>query len=156
VKHWRQGLLAVLCVAALLALIGAGCGGGTSQKVTPSTSPSPAEKTPAELLAAEEINDVPRWVKAEKLPAAALPGAKLFALSGCTTCHTYLDSGAANLDAPDLTAIGTRHLGISFQIRHLKCPSCATPGSPMPELASLGGSRLHQLAVFLEASRGRR
>jgi hypothetical protein len=28
------------------------------------------------------------------------------------------------------------------------------PGSPMPKFASLGPQRLHQLAVFLEASKG--
>jgi hypothetical protein len=30
------------------------------------------------------------------------------------------------------------------------------PGSPMPPFASLGDERLHQLAVFLEASKGKR
>ncbi len=78
------------------------------------------------------------WIKKEKLPPAALPGAKLFAVAGCTACHTYLGSGGSQLGAPDLTAIGTRNLGIDFQIRHLKCPSCVNPGSPMPKFASLG------------------
>jgi cbb3-type cytochrome oxidase cytochrome c subunit len=55
-----------------------------------------------------------------------------------------------------LSAIGTRNLGIDFQIRHLKCPSCVNPGSPMPKFASLGDKSLHQLAVFLEASKGKR
>jgi mono/diheme cytochrome c family protein len=109
-----------------------------------------------EALASEPLDVVPRWVKAEKLPRAALPGAKLFAVAGCTACHTYLGSGAANLDAPDLTAIGLRHLGISFQIRHLKCPSCVSPGSPMPRFAVLGETRLRELAIFLESSNGKR
>jgi menaquinol-cytochrome c reductase cytochrome b/c subunit len=112
--------------------------------------------TAKEALASEVIADVPSWVKAEKLPPAALPGAKLFASAGCTACHTYLGVGSSNLGAPDLTTIGTRNLGISFQIRHLQCPSCVTPGSPMPKFASLGTDRLHQLAVFLEASKGKR
>ena len=112
--------------------------------------------TAKEALASEVIANVPNWVKAEKLPSAALPGAKLFATSGCTACHTYLGSGSSNLGAPDLTAIGTRNLGISFQIRHLQCPSCVTPGSPMPKFASLGTKRLRQLAIFLEASKGKR
>jgi cbb3-type cytochrome oxidase cytochrome c subunit len=71
-----------------------------------------------------------------------------------TACHTYAGSGRASLGAPDLTAVGTHHLGIQFEIDHLKCPSCVNPGSPMPKFASLGKRRLHQLAVFLEASKG--
>lgn len=112
--------------------------------------------TAKEALASEVITEVPSWVKAEKLPPAAVPGAKLFAASGCTACHTYLGSGGAQLGAPDLTAIGTRHLGVDFQIRHLKCPSCVNAGSPMPKFESLGDARLRQLAIFLEASKGKR
>jgi menaquinol-cytochrome c reductase cytochrome b/c subunit len=110
--------------------------------------------TASEALASEVIADVPHWVKSEKLPPKAVPGAKLFAVAGCTACHTYLGAGGSQLGAPDLTAIGTRKLGIDFQIRHLKCPSCVNPGSPMPKFASLGDKRLRQLAIFLEASKG--
>jgi menaquinol-cytochrome c reductase cytochrome b/c subunit len=112
--------------------------------------------TAKEALASEVIADVPRWVKVEKLPPAALPGAKLFAVAGCTACHTYAGAGSSNLGAPDLTSIGTRGLGIDFQVRHLQCPSCVNPGSPMPKFASLGDKRLHDLAVFLEDSKGTR
>jgi cbb3-type cytochrome oxidase cytochrome c subunit len=112
--------------------------------------------TAKEALASEVIQDVPRWVAEEHLPANALPGAKLFASAGCTACHTYSGSGGSNLGAPDLTDIGTRNLGIQFQINHLKCPSCVNPGSPMPKFASLGEERLRQLAIFLEASKGKR
>ncbi|HVP74712.1 MAG TPA: hypothetical protein VMS63_01730 [Gaiellaceae bacterium] len=112
--------------------------------------------TAKEALPSEVIANVPNWVKAEQLPAAALPGAKLFATAGCTACHTYLGTGSSNLGAPDLTAIGSRNLGVDFQIRHLQCPSCVTPGSPMPKFESLGAQRLRQLAVFLEASKGKR
>jgi mono/diheme cytochrome c family protein len=112
--------------------------------------------TAKEALASEVINSVPSWIKAEKLPPAAVPGAKLFAVSGCTACHTYMGTGSSALGAPDLTNIGTRHLGITFQINHLKCPSCVNPGSPMPKFASLGDARLRQLAIFLEDSKGPR
>ena len=108
-----------------------------------------------EALASEVVLDVPRWIQAEKLPPAAIPGAKLFAVSGCTAGHVYNGSGGAALGAPDLTNIGSRHLGIDYQIRHLKCPSCVNAGSPMPKFASLGDKRLHDLAVFLEASKGK-
>ena len=112
--------------------------------------------TAKEALASEVILDVPSWVKAENLPAAAIPGAKLFAVSGCTACHTYSGSGGAALGAPDLTAIGSRGLGVDLQIKHLKDPSSVTPGSPMPKFASLGDARLRQLAVFIEASKGKK
>ena len=112
--------------------------------------------TAKEALASEVILDVPSWVKAEHLPAAAIPGAKLFAVSGCTACHTYSGSGGSELGAPDLTAIGSRGLGVDFQIKHLKDPSSVTPGSPMPKFASLGDARLRQLAIFLEASKGKK
>jgi len=111
--------------------------------------------TASEALASEVIADVPNWVQQEKLPATAVPGAKLFAVAGCTACHTYLGTGSSNLGAPDLTAIGSRNLGIQFQINHLKCPSCVNPGSPMPKFESLGDKRLRQLAIFLEASKGK-
>jgi menaquinol-cytochrome c reductase cytochrome b/c subunit len=110
--------------------------------------------TAKEALASEVIQDVPHWVTAEHLPPDAVPGAKLFATAGCTACHTYAGAGGSNLGAPDLTNIGSRNLGIPFQIRHLQCPSCVNPGSPMPPFASLGVPRLTQLAKFLEASKG--
>ncbi|MGH2973016.1 MAG: hypothetical protein ACRDLE_12965 [Gaiellaceae bacterium] len=109
-----------------------------------------------EALASEVIADVPSWVKAEKLPPAALPGAKLFATAGCTSCHTYLAAGSANLGAPSLTAEGTRRRGLEWQVRHLECPACVASGSPMPKFASLGTARLHQLAIFLGSSKGKR
>lgn len=97
---------------------------------------------------------VHRWSRIEHLPAKSVPGAKLFLASGCTVCHTYAGSGSQNLNAPDLTAIGSRHLGVKFQVAHLRCPSCVTSGSPMPSFRSLGPKRLRELANFLEASKG--
>ena len=71
--------------------------------------------TAKEALASEVVRDVPHWIKQENLPNAAVPGAKLFAVAGCTACHTYAGSGgSSNLGAPDLTAIGTRNLGIAL------------------------------------------
>ena len=110
--------------------------------------------TAKEALAAELIGEVPTWAQRQHLPPQALPGAKLFAESGCLNCHTYLGAGSSNLGAPNLSAIGSKNLGIDFQIRHLKCPSCVTPGSPMPSFAAFSQTQLHDLAVFLEASKG--
>ena len=100
------------------------------------------------------VNPVPRWVKVERLSHKAVRGAALFYSGGCTVCHRYAGTGTTRLGAPDLTAIGRRGLGIQFQIAHLKCPSCMIPGSPMPPSRALDHERLHQLAVFLEASKG--
>jgi menaquinol-cytochrome c reductase cytochrome b/c subunit len=110
--------------------------------------------TAKEALASEVVGAVPGWVKKNNLPPAAVPGAKLFAQSGCLTCHTYLGTGSSNLGAPDLSAEGAKGRGIQFQIAHLKCPSCVNPGSPMPPFASLGDANLRQIAIFLEASKG--
>jgi menaquinol-cytochrome c reductase cytochrome b/c subunit len=110
--------------------------------------------TAKEALGSELSAAVPTWVKKQGLPANAVPGAKLFAQSGCLTCHTYLGTGSSNLGAPDLSKEGAKSKGIQFQIDHLKCPSCVTPGSPMPPFASLGDDNLRKLAIFLEASKG--
>jgi menaquinol-cytochrome c reductase cytochrome b/c subunit len=110
--------------------------------------------TAKEALGSELSAAVPSWVKKQGLPPAAVPGAKLFAQSGCLTCHTYLGTGSSNLGAPDLSKEGAKGKGVQFQIDHLKCPSCVNPGSPMPPFASLGADNLRKLAIFLEASKG--
>ena len=110
--------------------------------------------TANEALASEVAASIPKWTTDEHLPPKALPGVRLFASSGCTACHTYDGVGGSLLGAPDLTAIANRHLGIATQIKHLENPDSVTPGSPMPSFASLGVSRLRQLAIFLEASKG--
>jgi cytochrome c553 len=110
--------------------------------------------TSASFQGGVSIEDLPRWIQQEHLPAPALPGAKLFAVLGCTACHTYAGTGNSNVDAPDLTTIGSRHLGIALEVEHVECPSCVVPGSPMPPYASLSDTRLHQLAVFLQDSKG--
>jgi quinol---cytochrome c reductase cytochrome c subunit, bacillus type len=107
-----------------------------------------------EALASENVAAVPSWIQKEHLPPEAKAGAELFAKLPCLGCHTYLGAGSSNLGAPDLTSIGKQNLGIDFQIKHLKCPSCEVPGSPMPPFADLGEKNLHDLAVFLEASKG--
>ena len=112
--------------------------------------------TAKEALASEIVKEVPTWIKDENLPAEAKPGAQLFARAGCTACHTYDGAGGANLGAPDLTEIGLQNRGVQWHIDHLKCPSCVNPGSPMPPFASLGEERLRQLAIFLEASKGKK
>ncbi len=113
--------------------------------------------TAKESLASENVTLVPTWAAEQGFAnnPQAVAGAKIFAQAGCMNCHTYLGAGSSNLGAPDLSAIGTRNLGIAFQVRHLKCPSCVNPGSPMPPFASFPNQYLLQLATFLEASKGK-
>jgi len=112
--------------------------------------------TAKEALASELATLPQQWAKKQGFEGnkEALAGATLFTQAGCLTCHTYLGTGSSNLGAPDLSNIGTKGLGIETQIKHLKDPSSVTPGSPMPSFAQLGDTNLHQLAVFLEASKG--
>jgi len=112
--------------------------------------------TAEEAIAAEVKAAIPSWEVEQGFKGndEAHAGAVLFAESGCTNCHTYLDTGSANLGAPDLTEEGAKNKGVQFQIDHLKCPSCVNPGSAMPPFAALGEDNLHKLAVFLEASKG--
>ena len=101
--------------------------------------------TAKEALGSELVGHVPTWAAKQGFTdnPQAIAGAKLFAVSGCLNCHTYLGDGGHNLGAPDLSAEGAKNKGIAFQIAHLKCPSCVNPGSPMPSFAGLGDERLH-------------
>jgi ubiquinol-cytochrome c reductase cytochrome b subunit/menaquinol-cytochrome c reductase cytochrome b/c subunit len=100
------------------------------------------------------LQRVPIWMDKFNLPENARAGAELFAVSGCTNCHTYDGTGASALGAPDLTEEGNRNRGIQWQIDHLEAPSRITPGSQMPAFAGLGEENLRNLAIFLEASKG--
>ena len=110
--------------------------------------------TAKESLGSEAVGAVPEWVKKENLPKNAVAGARLFAQAGCLNCHSYINTGGGFAGAPNLTAEGAKNKGVDFQIRHLKCPSCVNPGSPMPPFAGLGEQNLRNLAIFLEASKG--
>jgi quinol-cytochrome oxidoreductase complex cytochrome b subunit len=112
--------------------------------------------TAKESLGVENLALVPKWAAKEGYAGnkQAIAGARLFAVAGCMNCHTYNGAGTSSLGAPDLTAEGAKNKGIDFQIRHLKCPACENPGSPMPTFQGLGEQRLRQLATFLESSKG--
>ena len=110
--------------------------------------------TAKESLGSENKQLVPQWVQQQNLSADGEKGAEIFALAGCLGCHTYLGAGSPNLGAPDLSAEGAKGRGEEFQINHLKCPSCVTPGSPMPPFTSFTDEQYHQLATFLEESKG--
>jgi len=112
--------------------------------------------TAKESLGAENLALVPSWAEKEGFAdnPQAVEGAKIFAQVGCMQCHTYLGAGSPNLGAPDLSAEGAKGRGEEFQINHLKCPSCVNPGSPMPPFTNFTDEQYHQLATFLEESKG--
>lgn len=97
---------------------------------------------------------VARWKKAEQLPTAALPGAKIVAVSGCLSCHRYAGSGVKSSSASDLTRVGLEKTTVGAHMRRLRCPGCVQPGSAMPSYAAYGNPNLRLVAEFLRASRG--
>ncbi len=99
---------------------------------------------------------VARWVKAERLPEAAIPGAKIVAISGCLSCHRYAGSGRTSGAAPDLTRSGLKKTVAAAFVRRLRCPGCVRPGSVMPAYAAYGDANLRRVAEFLRASGGAR
>jgi mono/diheme cytochrome c family protein len=112
--------------------------------------------TAKEALGVELLADVPKWAQTQGFEnnPTAVAGAKLFAVSGCLNCHTYLGVGGSQLGAPNLSAEGAKNKGIAFQVAHLTNPAAVNPGSPMPSFAGLGTANLTKLATFLEASKG--
>jgi mono/diheme cytochrome c family protein len=126
----------------------------------PWTSPSGVPlKLPAKPIAACDAKaacraTVARWAKAEQLPAAALAGAKITAISGCLSCHRYAGSGVRSGSAPDLTRVGLTKTTAAAHVKRLRCPTCVRADSVMPSYAALGDANLRRIAEFLRASRG--
>jgi menaquinol-cytochrome c reductase cytochrome b/c subunit len=111
--------------------------------------------TAKEALASEVVQAVPTWAQREGFAnnKDAVEGAKVFASSGCTACHTYLGTGSSNLGAPDLSAIGKGGQGPDFFARYVADPS-KFGNNVMPKFGSLGQQKLNQLGEFLAASKG--
>jgi quinol---cytochrome c reductase cytochrome c subunit, bacillus type len=83
----------------------------------------------------------------------AVAGAKLFAESGCLNCHTYLGSGAGNLGAPDLSAIGATGRSVDFFKSYVSNPA-QYGNNVMISYGYLGDENLTKIATFLNASKG--
>ena len=111
--------------------------------------------TAKEALASEVKAAVPKWAQREGFAnnKEAIAGANAFATSGCTACHTYLGTGGGNLGAPALDAEGTKGKGVQGLQSYIADPS-KFGNTVMPKFASLGNTTLHQIAVFLDASKG--
>ncbi len=108
-----------------------------------------------EALASEVVQAVPSWSQQQGFAnnQDALAGARVFASSGCTACHTYLGTGSSNLGAPDLSEIGAGGRGVQGFADYVADPS-KFGNTVMPKFASLGQDQLRQLGVFLNASKG--
>src|SRR5512132_3841933 len=107
-----------------------------------------------ESLGSENLAAVPEWAKRQGFEnnPQAIAGGRIFAQVGCLTGHTYLGAGSSNLGAPDLSAEGTRKTVEQLQA-YIADPS-KFGNNVMPKFGSLGPVLLHQLAVFLSASKG--
>jgi cytochrome c553 len=110
--------------------------------------------TAKEALAAEVKAAVPQWAAKQGFTENkdAIAGANLFAVSGCTSCHTYLGTGSSNQGAPDLSAEGAKGKPKSFFHDYIKDPS-KFGNNVMPKFG-FNDEQLNQLAAFLQASKG--
>jgi len=114
--------------------------------------------TAKEALASEVVQAVPNWAKKQNFANNPQPvaGAKLFAQSGCTSCHTYLGTGSSNLGAPDLSSIGSNGQPASFFSSYVSNPRKYN-NSIMPVFGNLGSAaNIHNIGVFLASSKGGR
>jgi menaquinol-cytochrome c reductase cytochrome b/c subunit len=112
--------------------------------------------TAKESLASEVVQAVPTWAKREGFAnnPNAVAGAKLFAQSGCTTCHTYLGTGSSNLGAPDLSAIGKTNPDPKFFSDYVSNPR-KFGNKVMPVFGNLGSAQnIRNIGIFLAASKG--
>ncbi len=122
---------------------------------------APVARIPRRPLAACEASQacrktVNRWRQDVGLPAAAVPGAKIVAITDCRSCHVYAGTGARRSSAPDLTRQASRKRSVAWLVRKLRCPTCSRPASGMPSYAALGDANLRRVALFLRASKGTR
>jgi quinol---cytochrome c reductase cytochrome c subunit, bacillus type len=110
--------------------------------------------TAKEALAAEVKAAVPRWAARQGFTdnKDAVAGANLFAVSGCTSCHTYLGTGSSNQGAPDLSAEGGKGKPKTFYHDYIRDPS-KFGNNVMPKFG-FSDEQLNQLAAFLTASKG--
>jgi menaquinol-cytochrome c reductase cytochrome b/c subunit len=116
--------------------------------------------TAKEALGSELLKDVPSWAAKQGFAnnPTAVAGATLFASVGCMNCHTYLGEGSSNAGAPDLSSIGASGQGVAFFEQYVANPS-KSGNNVMPKFGqqyggALTDAQLHQLGVFLDASKG--
>jgi menaquinol-cytochrome c reductase cytochrome b/c subunit len=110
--------------------------------------------TAKEALASEVVAAVPSWAQTQGFQdnEDAIAGAKIFASSGCTACHTYLGTGSSNQGAPDLSDEGTKGRSKEQLMAYIRDPS-QFGNTVMPKFG-FSDEQLGQLAEFLLASKG--
>jgi quinol---cytochrome c reductase cytochrome c subunit, bacillus type len=110
--------------------------------------------TAKEALASEVVEAVPQWAQTQGFQdnQDAIAGAKIFASSGCTACHTYLGTGSSNQGAPDLSNEGTKGRSKQQLMDYIRDPS-QFGNTVMPKFG-FSDEQLGQLAEFLLASKG--
>jgi menaquinol-cytochrome c reductase cytochrome b/c subunit len=110
--------------------------------------------TAKEALASEVVQAVPSWAQRQGFAdnAQAVAGAKIFASSGCTACHTYLGTGSSNQGAPDLSNEATRGKSKQQLMAYIRDPS-QFGNNIMPKFG-FSDQQLAQLAEFLSSSKG--
>jgi menaquinol-cytochrome c reductase cytochrome b/c subunit len=110
--------------------------------------------TAKEALASEVVQAEPTWAQRQGFQdnQEAVEGAKIFASSGCTACHTYLGTGSSNQGAPDLSNEGTRGKSKQQLADYIKDPS-KFGNNVMPKFG-FDDQQLNQLAEFLLVSKG--
>jgi menaquinol-cytochrome c reductase cytochrome b/c subunit len=111
--------------------------------------------TAKESFGSELVAEIPTWAKKQGFAGnkQAEEGARIFALSGCTTCHTYLGGGTSNAGAPDLSDIGSGGRNLEGFVSYISDPS-QFGNNVMPKFEQLGQQNLTALATFLVASKG--
>jgi menaquinol-cytochrome c reductase cytochrome b/c subunit len=111
--------------------------------------------TARESVGSELVAEIPTWAKEQGFAgnAKAEQGARIFALAGCATCHTYLGGGTANVGAPDLSEIGASGRDHAGFVAYVSDPS-QFGNNVMPKFSQLGEENLDALATFLVESKG--
>src|SRR3954464_1145600 len=109
-----------------------------------------------ESLARGVVQAVPVWAQRQAFRdnKQAVAGAKIFAQSGCTSCHTYLGTGSSNLGAPDLSAIGASGQNAQFFSSYVSNPRKFN-NQVMLVFGNLGSKEnIRNIGIFLAASKG--
>jgi cytochrome c2 len=120
----------------------------------PSGGVGPARQFTIPPLETASDATVARWIRRAGLPTSALRGARLFALEGCLSCHTYLGSGTRRYGARDLTREGATARSRAFLRRYVARPY-AFGNTLMPSYTDLSKTNVEALAEFLKESKGR-
>jgi cytochrome c oxidase subunit 2 len=113
------------------------------------------------VVVAHNPEDFAAWRVKQAAPAAlsSMPGAAVFAASGCGACHTIRGTEANGLAGPDLTHVGSRQtLGAGILPNNqgtmagwIADSQGLKPGNRMPSYPVLTGQELRDVAAYLDS-----